>query len=369
VSTLLVSSYTPALGSGRAARTYGIVRALASLGPVDLLYKRFGALAPGPEFAVIDGVTLHEVRARRRLRAVARGLAGGAPLPVARGASAELADAAERLADGRARVVADDPTAALALAALARRRPVVYSAQNLESAFRSDWGSRRRVRRFERRLLERSAEVWMPSRADAEGARALAPRAVVKLVPNVVDVSAIRPTGPTAGGPALMVGDFTYRPNREGLEFLLREVLPRAWERAPDLRVTVAGRGLEPAGLGDGRVRYAGFVPSLEPLYAQASCAVVPLLTGGGTPLKFVEALAYALPVVATPRAAAGLEARAGEHYLEGADAATLADALVTAVAGDGTAAVGAAGRALAEREYSIEALVARLAAAVDAGP
>jgi polysaccharide biosynthesis protein PslH len=365
VSSLVVTSYTPALGTGRAARTYAIVRALARLGPVDLLYKRFGARAPGPEFAAIDGVRLHEVRAARRLRAVARALADGAPLAVARAASAELAEAAEHLAaiPGRARVVADDPAAAVVLAGLARRRPVVYSAHNLESAFRTDWGPPRRVRAFERQLLERSAEVWMPSRADVEGARALAPGTVVRLVPNVVDVSAIRPVGPAPGGPALMVGDFTYRPNREALVFLVGDVLPRAWERAPELRLTVAGRGLDAADVGDGRVRYAGFVPSLEPLYAQASCAVVPLLTGGGTPLKFVEALAYALPVVATPRAAAGLEARAGEHYLEGADAATLADALVTAVAGDGTAAVGAAGRALAEREYSIEALVARLAA------
>ena len=44
-------------------------------------------------------------------------------------------------------------------------------------------------------------------------------------------------------------------------------------------------------------------------------CAIVPLLQGGGTPLKFVEALAYGLPVVATPRAAAGLGVD-GEHYL-----------------------------------------------------
>ncbi len=41
--------------------------------------------------------------------------------------------------------------------------------------------------------------------------------------------------------------------------------------------------------------------------YAGARCAVVPLLQGGGTPLKLIEALAYGLPVIATPRAAAGL--------------------------------------------------------------
>ena len=86
----------------------------------------------------------------------------------------------------------------------------------------------------------------------------------------------------------------------------------------------------------------------------------MPLLSGGGSPLKFVEALAYGLPVVATPKAAAGLDVTAGEHYLEGADGPGLARALVAALAG--APEIAAAGRALAEREYSIEALAATLA-------
>jgi glycosyltransferase involved in cell wall biosynthesis len=176
-------------------------------------------------------------------------------------------------------------------------------------------------------------------------------------MPNVVDVAAIEPIAAT-GTQALMVADFTYDPNREGLDFLLSEVLPLAWETAPDLRLLVAGRGLDPAGI-DERVSVLGFVDSLAPLYASAACAVVPLLTGGGSPLKFVEALAYGLPVVATPRAAAGLDVQAGEHYLEGTDGPSLARALLTAVGGAAT--VAAAGRELAEREYSIEALIARL--------
>ena len=47
-----------------------------------------------------------------------------------------------------------------------------------------------------------------------------------------------------------------------------------------------------------------GFVEDLRDAYAGARCAVVPLLQGGGTPLKLIEALAYGLPVIATPRAA-----------------------------------------------------------------
>ena len=39
---------TPTLGTGAAMRTYTLLRALASLGPVDVLYARFDAPRPGP---------------------------------------------------------------------------------------------------------------------------------------------------------------------------------------------------------------------------------------------------------------------------------------------------------------------------------
>jgi polysaccharide biosynthesis protein PslH len=74
-----------------------------------------------------------------------------------------------------------------------------------------------------------------------------------------------------------------------------------------------------------------------------------------------VEALAYGLPVVATPHAAAGLDARAGEHYREGADPQGLARGLVE-VLSSGAPDMAARGRALAEDSYSIEALTRILA-------
>ena len=89
----------------------------------------------------------------------------------------------------------------------------------------------------------------------------------------------------------------------------------------------------------------------------------MPLLEGGGSPLKFVEALAYGMPIVATPRAAAGLEVEAGTNYVE---AEPEPDAFAAAVleALDPTRGnqLGAAARALAEAKYSIDSLVERVA-------
>ncbi len=138
--------------------------------------------------------------------------------------------------------------------------------------------------------------------------------------------------------------------------------MPRAWARRPELRLAVAGRGYEPPAGADERVDVLGFVAALGPVYARAGCALVPLLSGGGSPLKFIEALAHGLPVVATPRGAAGLDADSSRHYFEGAGADGFAGALLEALDPERGARVAAAGRELAESTYSIEALARRLA-------
>jgi len=365
---VLVSVHTPILRSGRAVRTYGVARALAAAGSgVTFVYVRFGGDAPDAAHRAIPGIRFEAVEPSRGLRrALAYGVARARRVPddFARGVSPELVAAAQRAApDPATRVIADGPVEAAALAGLAKRRPVIYNAHNVESAYRhelvasSGLGSPERLQRFERGVLARSAECWMVSEADAAAARELCPGANLRLVPNVVDVSAIEPVAPDAAAQrALFVGDFTYEPNRTALRFLLEEVMPRVWAQLPDAALRLVGRGLEQPPSDDPRVEALGFVQDLADAYAGVSVAVVPLLQGGGTPLKFVEALAYALPVVATARAAAGLAVSDGEHCLlaDGGDA--FAEALAR-VLRDGAPGIGERGRALTAERYSIEAL------------
>lgn len=366
---LLVATHTPALGSGRAVRTYGLARALALNGGLTLLYARFGAEEPDAAFRAIPGIELHEVvpsRGARRLLAYGAARASGVPDAFARGVSPELTRAARRLAADPqcGRVIADGPTAAAALAPLARERPVLYNAHNLESGFRHDLdarglGSPRALRAFERRLLAGAAESWMVSESDVVAARELCPQARLRYVPNVVDVAAITPVSRTAGERrAMFVGDFAYEPNRNGLRFLLDDVLPLVWDELPDARLALVGGGLERPPSEDARVETLGFVADLaREAYAHATCALAPLLQGGGTPLKLIEALAYGLPVIATPRAVAGLEVRDGEHCLVADGAAEFATTLVAVLRDGGSPELGRRGRELVAERYSIEAL------------
>jgi glycosyltransferase involved in cell wall biosynthesis len=369
--TVFATSFTPTLDSGRARRTYGIVRALAAGGQLELVYGAFGAEQPDSAYRSLTSVTLHRVERPgplERVPSYLRALLAGVPNDFARGVWPGIRSAVEELAGSGDRVIADGPVVAAALLPLARRREAIYSAHNLESSFRHGLedvsASRRALRRFERLLLDRYAETWMVSPVDMEGAAALAPATRLRLVPNVVDVAAIEPVPPRDGQRAvLFVADHTYVPNQEALRFLLDEAMPSLWERAPDVPLMVAGKGSDRAEVTDPRVEVRGFVPDLRALYEAAGCVAVPLLKGGGSPLKFVEALAYRVPVAATPLAAAGLAVRAGEHYIEGAaEGPAFAAALLEALDPARGNPVALAGRALAEAEYSIEALERRLA-------
>jgi glycosyltransferase involved in cell wall biosynthesis len=140
--------------------------------------------------------------------------------------------------------------------------------------------------------------------------------------------------------------------------------MPALWAGRPDVHLVVAGRGTGELSADDARVDLRGFVPDLDALYAEASCVVVPLTDGGGSPLKFLEALAHGLPVVATPVAAAGLEdLRSGEHFLLAeARGPAMAEAIITALDPVTGRRLGAAGRAAVEERYSVAALADRFA-------
>jgi polysaccharide biosynthesis protein PslH len=361
---LVVSSLTPTLASGTGLRTYGVVAALARERPVGVVYVVHDGDAPAPEYSTLEAVRtlpLTATRGPRRGWHYARARSRGVPADLARGISPELAGAAGS-APNDTRVIADGPVAAGALLPLARHREVVYLAHNLESAFRQQGSA---LVRFERTVLRTFSESWMATRADQQGAVELAGEQIrTRYVPNVVDVRRIVPVEPSGGEVLVFVGDFTYGPNREGLRFLVDDVLPIAWRSRPGVRLLVAGRGaVDPPS--DERIEVLGFVEDLRAVYARAGAAVVPLLHGGGSPLKFVEALAYGLPVIASRHAAGLLEdGIPDEHFLLAADPAEFADA-VSALFEDRQRArtLGAAGRKLAERSYSIDALATLLMA------
>jgi glycosyltransferase involved in cell wall biosynthesis len=141
-------------------------------------------------------------------------------------------------------------------------------------------------------------------------------------------VSAVErtPTVPPGRRTALFVGAVDYGPNKAALRWFLDEVWPQVLRRVPEARFLAVGRGLSAAhprqtGEPDG-VEFHSDVASVDPFYERADVCVVPLLSGGGTKIKLVEALSRGRAVVTTSLGLEGLEEhRSVLRVADGADA------------------------------------------------
>ena len=220
-------------------------------------------------------------------------------------------------------------------------------------------------RKLEARLLPRFSLVLAPSEADAEMVRRIAPGAKVRVYPNAFPL--VPAPGPTKKKRDLLIfsANFDYHPNIDAVEFLLSEIWPEVRRRHPELCLRLVGRG--DAAIGH-LVRSASGVETTGPIedafaeIAQATIVIAPLRAGSGTRLKIIEAWAAARPVVATPLAAEGLEARDGENLLLARTAEEIAGAIGRLLADPALRdRLSAAGRAAFEHSYSWEAAWAGL--------
>lgn len=228
-------------------------------------------------------------------------------------------------------------------------------------------GVRRAWFAFERRRSWRDARRWLArcdalvcvSDADAALlAHGLGPRAPrVDVVANGVDLGAFPSAGAEPDGPPslLFTGTMNYAPNVEGIRWFADAVWPRVRERLPAARLVVVGRDPSEAVRRLGElpgVTVTGGVPDVAPYFAAAHVVVVPLLSGGGTRLKIVEAAASERAIVSTSRGAEGLAVRDGHELVLADDAERFAQETVALLGdADRRARLATAARAFAERQ------------------
>jgi glycosyltransferase involved in cell wall biosynthesis len=100
-----------------------------------------------------------------------------------------------------------------------------------------------------------------------------------------------------------------YHANISGVSHFVRDIFPLILRDRPSTRLLIVGKN-PPAsitGLASGNIVVTGAVDDVRPYLARAAVMVVPLLVGGGTRLKILEAMAAGRPVVSTSLGAEGL--------------------------------------------------------------
>jgi hypothetical protein len=277
-------------------------------------------------------------------------------------------------------VHAEQPQAlAQCAAAFERGIPVVLRAQNVESdlwaavsAVRPVTGALARMEaarmaRFEGEAVRSTQATVALTARDAERLRGLSDApGKVRHVPAPFPASLPAADQPLPGGPpVVLLGSGGWLPNQEGSLWFVRAVWPEVRRALPGAVLHVFGEALE--GEAADVMRHPPLADSRE-AFAPGAVMVVPVTFGSGVRMKILEAWARGLPVVATPAAAAGLEAEDGRDLLLVRNASDFVLALQRLSRDRGLAtSVVAAGRELLAARHDPARVASRLAAVYEA--
>lgn len=205
-----------------------------------------------------------------------------------------------------------------AFAQVFRSYPSIYVAHNVEADSALENAERAKgllerflfrrealyLERYEQQLAQNAVGLWTFAEADRLGfGRAVYDRAfVLPLVtgwdaPIVPDVQRQHDLG--------LIGTWSWRPNRLGLDWFLDQVVPHLPQ---DMSIAIAGQLDGAPVVSHPGIRFVGRVPDARAFVAAS--AVVPLISRGGTgvQLKSIETFELGMPSVATQASLRGIE-------------------------------------------------------------
>lgn len=160
----------------------------------------------------------------------------------------------------------------------------------------------------ERQAIRLAARTFVCSKGDCDYLTKKFKASRVVTIPNAVRIPDYRP--PTMEPTILFLGAF-FTQNVYAARLLIDSIWPRIIGKMPEARLIIAGMTKEQIGYGGRKlegVEITGFVDDLDLLYERARIIATPILVGGGTRVKIIEAGAYGKPVVSTTIGAEGID-------------------------------------------------------------
>jgi glycosyltransferase involved in cell wall biosynthesis len=258
---------------------------------------------------------------------------------------------------------------------VAMRKRVVFNWHNIESELMTRYAATtssvprklyasltaRRLEAVEREILWTCFGHVVCSERERQLLLGWEPKARVAVVENGVDVKAFAAIPERPRNRVLFVGSMAYHANSDAIVRFAQRIWPAIHERFPQWTLTVVGSdpsaGVRALSERPG-VEVTGTVPDVKPYYSEAVLAIVPLLAGGGTRLKILEALAASVPVISTTVGVEGLHVSNGKEVLIADQEADWLPAC-SSLAGQSELwrQLASAGRRLVESRYDWDAL------------
>lgn len=110
------------------------------------------------------------------------------------------------------------------------------------------------------------------------------------------------------GDKILFLGSYSWFPNRDALNYFLREIWLEIIRKIPSQELLVVGR-MFPTSIHNVKgIKLLGEVNDMSEVWQQAGILVVPLRIGSGVRIKILEAMAMGKAVITTKEGAEGLE-------------------------------------------------------------
>ncbi|MBY0517798.1 MAG: glycosyltransferase family 4 protein [Bacteriovoracaceae bacterium] len=115
----------------------------------------------------------------------------------------------------------------------------------------------------------------------------------------------------------LFVGRLDWPPNRDGLEWLLKEVWPKVVARRPSAKLRIVGSGEQGWLLNYKNLKnleILGYVKNLNDAYIDAAFTLVPMFYGSGTRIKVIESFVKNRPLISTQMGVQGANLDKGDY-------------------------------------------------------
>jgi glycosyltransferase involved in cell wall biosynthesis len=103
-------------------------------------------------------------------------------------------------------------------------------------------------------------------------------------------------------------GNFTNRSTQQAFEIIREKIAPRLMAIDPLIKIAIVGKGLKREKSPAANMVIVGEVDRIEQYYQVSDVVIVPLVSGGGTRYKILEALGCGVPVLSTQKGSEGLD-------------------------------------------------------------
>ena len=218
-----------------------------------------------------------------------------------------------------------------------------------------------RLEIFEKQFCPQFSLNITCSEIDKQRLQGIAPASWVEEVPNGVDVNYFKPDSSVEQEKSLIfIGTLNWYPNIEAVRFLAHELWPSLKAEVPGISIDIIGAE-PPADIvrlseTDNDFRVHGFVDDILPFMNKAAIYVCPIMDGGGTKLKVLDALSMEKALVAHEIACEGISVQNEKNVIFAQSVDEYVNAIKLLIENEPfRRTMGAEARKLVEEKYAYE--------------